>query len=151
MGCGTSRKNCNQKSCVQYYNTNVQELIAGESLTLAVGNRAVDTGVSIEAEPQAYVVVKNGLYTVSADIVIESTAAGNATVAVYRNGVVLPCTFRTVRVPATGDAEIHTETRFIVDDCCCKNIAETFTFVLISEDTAAGNIVQFCSGIYKLA
>lgn len=150
MGCGVSRKNCNQKSCVRYYNTNIQTLVAGETLTLSIGNRAVDTGISIEAEPQSYVVVKNGLYHISADIVIESTAAGNAILAIYKNGVIMPCTYRVVRVPATGDAEIHAETEFVVNECC-RNIGDTFTFILVSEDTAAGNVVQFCSGIYKLA
>lgn len=153
MACGnTSAKTCSQKSITRYYNNNLQPLVAGGTLDLVLGSKVVDRGISIDVENQQYVVLKNGVYHIAGDIVFDSSAAGYIEFRVLKDGRYLPCTLRTVSVAADGNVSVHTETDFEVKGCCC-NVNHTFTFEVISAGTgtAAGNVVEFCSGIAKIA
>lgn len=146
MSCSNNNR-CGAKSCVRYYNNNSQALAAGSSLQLVVaGSKVVDSGVAIEVEPQNYTIVKPGLYHISGDVVLDASAAGEVTFEVYRDGVALPCTIKTVTV-AAGLNEIHTETDISVCGCC----GHSFAFMLIADATAAGNVTQLCTGVLKLA
>lgn len=151
MGCGNkSHKNCNYKSCQRYYNSNTQPLAVSTDLQLTIaGARVVDTGVSIETEPQSYTTLKTGLYHLAGDVVINATAGGAVRFSIYMDGVELPCTVRHETV-AAGFNEIHTETDLELTGCCC-DVTHSFTFKVRSDATATGNIVEFCSGVLKLA
>lgn len=150
MSCSNStNKSCNQKSCQRYYNNNAQAFIAGQTINLIIaGNKVVDSGISIETEPQNYTTVKTGLYHISGDVVIDATTEGEATLQVYMDGVALPCTVKNVTLPV-GNTAIHTETDLSLTGCCC-NVSHSFTFVLTSV-TAVGSVIEFCSGVLKLA
>ena len=149
MGCSTTRKSCNDKSCQRFYNAQPQTITAGTALQLQIaGAKVVDSGIAIETEPASYTITKTGLYHIAADITIATTAVGTATLTAYLDGVQLPCTKRTVTLLA-GTTEIHTETDLAFSHCCpCIN--KTITFV-IEGATVAGTITQFCSGVLKLA
>ena len=96
MSCSGNSKSY-QKSCVRYFNNSPQTLAANAAtvLTLA-GAKVVNSGESIQVEPQSYDTVKIGLYHLVADAVITSSAAGVLTLQWYMDGVALPCTLRKV-------------------------------------------------------
>lgn len=152
MGCSNKcGKTCHDKSCQRFYNNNAQTLAAGATLQLQIaGTKVVDSGISIETEPNNFTTVKTGLYHIAGDVSITPTAGGTVTFQVYMDGVALPCTLRTITLPATGSREIHTETDLCLSGCCC-DVSHTFTFQLTSVDTAAGSVIQSCFGILKLA
>lgn len=140
-----------QKSCARYYNNNAQTLAANGRTTLTLaGARAVLSGESIGVQPQSYDATKIGLYHLSADAVIEATAAGTVTLVWTMDGVALPCTAKTVTVAADVSTEIHTETDLSLSACCCC-VNHTFTLLAITDETAAGSVVQLCTGLLKLA
>ena len=149
MGCGSKNKSCNQKSCQRYYNNKAQAFTAAGSVQLDIaGSRVVDTGVSIETNPQSYEIVKPGLYHISADAVVNATTAGDIDFSVFMDGVELPCTFK-VATLAAGYTPVHTETDLVINGCCGVN--RSITFVVKSVSVAVGSVTQFCSGITKLA
>lgn len=150
MSCGNkSLKSCKAKSCQRFYNTTPQPFAAGQTVQLQIaGSRVVDTGISIETQPLSYTTLKTGLYHFTADVVADVTTLGTGTLQMYMDGVPLPCTLRNLRLPV-GYNEIHTETDLCLTGCCC-DVEHTFTFILTSVD-AVGNVVQFCSGVLKLA
>ena len=152
MACNNGNGNrAYQKSCVRYFN-NAPQLLAADSenvLTLA-GAKVVNSGSSIQVEPQSYDTVKIGLYHLAADAVIAATAAGVLTLQWYMDGVALPCTLRKVTIPATGNTETHTETDLALSGCCCC-VNHTFTLVATTDTTAAGSVVELCTGLLKLA
>ena len=150
MGCSSSKKRPNYKSCVRYYNNAIQTLTADETTQIAIaGTRVTDTGVSIEAQPSSYTILTKGLYHISADIVINAIAPGNAAFTAYMDGVVLPCTFTNHRL-AAGNNEIHFETDLLIDSCCCS-VNKTITFSVTLDATATGSVVHVCTGIIKEA
>ena len=70
MSCSGNSKSY-QKSCVRYFKNSPQTLAANAAtvLTLA-GAKVVNSGESIQVEPQSYDTVKIGLYHLAADAVI---------------------------------------------------------------------------------
>ena len=150
MSCSGNSKSY-QKSCVRYFNNSPQTLAANAAtvLTLA-GAKVVNSGASIQVEPQSYDTVKIGLYHLSADAVITASAAGVLTLQWYMDGVALPCTIKRITLPASGNAEIHTETDLELSGCCCC-VNHTFTLVATTDSTAAGSVVELCTGMLKLA
>lgn len=151
MSCSNnSNKSCRDKSCERYYNNNNQVLNAGTTIQLVIaGSKVVDSGIAIDVQPQSYTILKTGLYHISADVVVDANVAGNVVFQVYMDGVALPCTTKTVTL-AEGETAIHTETDLRLSACCC-DVSHNFTFTLSSPAAAAGNVIEFCSGILKLA
>lgn len=153
MSCSSGRrgKSCRDKSCQRYYNMNPQILAAGSTLQLEIaGARVVDSGLSIETQPQSFTTLKTGLYHLAADVVINASAAGDVTLQFLMDGVVLPCTVRTFTLAATGSREIHTETDLELTGCCC-DVTHSFTLVMVSPAAGAGTVTQVCAGIIKEA
>lgn len=150
MSCSSnSAKTCQNKSCQRYYNNNAQAFAAGATIQLQIaGAKVVDSGISIETQPQSYTTVKTGLYHIVGDVVVDAVTAGSGTLQIFMDGVGLPCTIKNVTLPE-GNTEIHTETDLSLTGCCC-NVDHNFTYVFTS-DGAAGTIVEFCSGMLKLA
>lgn len=151
MSCGNRKnKSCYAKSCQRYYNNNSQAIPAGATLQLTIaGNRVVDSGISIETQPQNFNTIKTGLYRITGDIVIEPTAAGDVSLSVYMDGVQLPCTLKTITL-ATEKVAVHTETDLELDGCCC-DVGHSFAFVLSSASTGAGAVIESCYSMLKLA
>lgn len=150
MGCGCGNKNAHAKSCVRYYNNNAQAIAAGENTLQLVGARAVDSGISIQAEPMSYDIVKAGLYHIVADLTLTATTGGLVTLEWYLDGVPLPCTFRQVTAVADVSEPMHTETELAIGGCCC-DINKTLTLVLTAATGVVATINQLCTGVLKLA
>lgn len=151
MSCSSNgNKSCHDKSCERYYNNNNQVLDDGTTIQLVIaGSKVVDSGIAIDVQPQSYTITKTGLYHIAGDVVIDANVAGSVVFQVYMDGVALPCTTKTVTL-AVGNNAIHTETDLRLTNCCC-DVNHTFTFTLTSQALAAGNVIEFCSGILKLA
>lgn len=151
MSCGNNRhKTCRDKSCQRYYNNNRQPLAVSTELQLVIeGTRVVDTGISIDTQNQSYTTLQRGLYHITGDVTVESLAAGDVIFEVYMDGVPLPCTKRS-RTVAIGFNPIHTETDIYLDGCCC-DVTHTFTYRLTSDAAVNGSVIEFCSGVLKLA
>lgn len=149
MGCSSTRKSCNDKSCQRFYNTQPQAITAGTALQLQIaGAKVVDSGIAIETEPASYTITKTGMYHIAADVTIATTAVGTVTLTAYLDGVPLPCTRRNVTL-VNGTTEIHTETDIDFKHCC-SNINKSITFVL-TDASIAGTVTQLCTGVLKLA
>lgn len=149
MSCNSSKSY--QKSCARYYNNNAQPLSANSTTTLTLaGAKAVLSGEAIGVQPQSFDTLKIGLYHLAADAVISATAAGKVTLVWMMDGVALPCTAKTVTVAEDVNTEIHTETDLQLSACCCC-VNHTFTLLAITDETAAGSVVQLCAGLLKLA
>lgn len=151
MGCSSSnKKRPNYKSCVRYYNNVNQPLLANTTTQVQIaGTKVVDTGVSIDTEPSSYTIVTKGLYHLSEDVVIAATAVGVATVSIYMDGVMLPCTYNP-RTLYVGNNTFHVETDLDIEGCCC-DVSKNITFVITTDATAVGTILHVCTGITKLA
>lgn len=152
MSCGTStHKTCHDKSCQRFYNNNNQALAANSTIQLVIGGTSVvDNGISIKTEPQNYRTLKTGLYHFAGDVTILATANGAVNFQIFMDGVALPCTKRTANIYNTGFTTIHTETDLCLDGCCC-DVSHTFTYQITSDASASGTVVEFCSGVLKLA
>ena len=147
MSCGC--RNANQKSCQRYYNNIAQPLAATTTVQLIVaGARVVDTGVSIETQPQSYTIVKPGLYHIAADVDVNLTTAGDIVLQGYMNGVPLPCTTRNV-TGTDGHNLVHSETDLAIGGCC--DISKAITWTIQSVGVAVGTIDGNCTGIVKYA
>lgn len=147
MTCGSKSKSCCRKSCARYYNESAQPFAAGQTLQLQLaGARVVDSGIAIDVQPMSYTTLKTGLYHLSADVILDVDTAGSGTIQFYMDNVPLPCTRRTIRLPA-GDNEVHTESDLELTGCCC-DVEHTFTLVLTSVD-AVGSVIHLCSGLVK--
>lgn len=150
MACGNTYKSPRCKSCVRYFNNITQPIPVSTTLPLVIaGTRVVNTGVSIDAEPQSYTTHTNGLYHISADVSVAATAAGEVVLYWTMDGVQLPCTVTEQRI-AIGNATIHTETDIDIRGCCCA-ADHTFALVIVSDDAATGTVTHVCSGIIKEA
>lgn len=150
MSCGNNNgKNCYQKSCVRYYNNVSQVLAATTTVPLIIsGARVVDTGISIDVEPQSYTIVKPGLYHVSMDVDVNLTTDGDIVLQGYMNGVPLPCTTRNV-TGTDGHNLVHSETDLAIGGCC--DVSKAITWTIQSVGVAVGTIDFNCSGIVKYA
>lgn len=138
------------KSCERYYNNTIQNLPEDSTTQLTIaGAKVVDTGISIETQPQSYTTLKKGLYHIAGDVIITATAAGLATFYIAMDGVALPCTIKTVTL-AVGNNAVHTETDLYLDGCC-NDISHNFTFEVLTDETATGTITHLCTGIIKEA
>ena len=71
----TCLKNAHYKSSAQTYNATIQALTA-VATPLSLGPVITDTGISLTPSSAGITVNKSGLYRISADITITSTAAG---------------------------------------------------------------------------
>ena len=95
-------KNSHYKSAVQFNNTAVQDVTvdvtATAPLTVALGTKITDTGVSLDLDGNAIDVEHSGLYRLSADFNVLGTTAGRLGVALTLDGQVLIETVRLFNV-----------------------------------------------------
>lgn len=151
MSCGTKNKNCYAKSCVRYYNDATQTFVAETPLTLQIaGARVVDSGISIDAQPSSYTILKRGIYHLSADIDFTADAVGTVVLGAYLDGVLLPCTRIVRSTSANSPITAHYETDLEFDNCCC-DITKNITFGITGGAGVGGTITHICTGITKIA
>lgn len=154
MSCNKN-KNRNYKSALQFYNSISQEIAATNILTnplvLDLGLSTTDTGCAFDFNSRNINVNVGGLFRFSSDVSIETTAAGNLTIAMTLDGNVIPETVKTVTVTATTTASvIHLETIKSLKTCCgVEN--HNIGIVVISDGTVVGNVVDVSGNALKLA
>lgn len=141
-------KNSHYKSAVQLNNQTAQALTATPT-ALALGAILTDTGVSLTPNSSGVTVNKSGLYRISADITITSTATGIVNLQAFINGVARPETLRAVTVPAAGNSVVHLETVAYISACCAMN--PIITIVGSTSGAAAGSVTLISTNVVKLA
>lgn len=108
--CSRNLKKCNYKSVQRVFNNSSQEFLAiGTTLNL-LGALATDTGVSIKTNINNFSFDYNGTYRISADVTLEPTTTGVATLQLYKNGVALPCAICTKTAMSDVIYTLHVET-----------------------------------------
>lgn len=118
-------KRCNYKSIERAFNNSSQNFIdTGTTLNL-LGTLATDTGVSIKTNNNNFTINNCGTYSISADVTIEPTSAGNVILQLYKNNVALPCAISEVTVALTDIYTLHVETDLYLkeDDVISVNIS----------------------------
>lgn len=142
-------KNPHYKSSSQFYNTTVQAIAETATPLSLLGTEVTDTGASVNVLPTAIQIDHGGLYQIEIAISVNATTAGAVSVALAKNGSVLPETRRTETL-AAGNGVIETGTVRYMSACCCQE--PTQIQVLVNGDgTAAGNVTLVSGCIVKLA
>ena len=121
------------KSLLYTVNTSVQEVPI---------NGIIEPGTTIRRFGQNIVLSGNGIqiegagyYEINADFTLAPTAAGEATITAYLDGVAIPGATATVTATAGGDFINLSIVAVIKEGCPCCNGVKTLTFVL--SDTAS--------------
>lgn len=146
MGCSNSIKNCHYKSCQTAYSDTAQVIAATGTTVNVLGSLATDTGVSISTDTDGFNILTTGLYRISYDVDFAADAAGTVELALYKNGVRLPCV-RAERVTADGITyPIHGETIIRIPVCCANSAKITAQLTGV-----AGSVTHVCANIIKEA
>jgi len=88
----------------------------------------VDTGCSMEPMASGARVRNAGLYSVSANVQVNATAAGTVSAQLYLDGVPLPDTLRTVTA-AVGLTVIPLESLLCLPgNCCCGHTVQVYIY-----------------------
>lgn len=151
MGCNSNGGCGCQKSIARFYNQTAQAFAANAITPIAVNaNQVVLEGNAIEAPLNGYRINKTGLYTISCDVALLGTTAGNVVLQGYLDGVAMPCTTRNVTLVADAYTPVHFDTDILFEPVCrCQNnTSHAITFAVVSTG-GAGSIVNVCSGVKK--
>lgn len=154
MAC-SKYKNCHYKSAVQFYNTATQPILATNistnPVTVELGSKVTDTGVSLDFETNSIEVLTSGLYRFSADVDFSGGTIGEITVAMTLNGSILPETITTQTISTTGTAStLNIETVRQLSTC---GLVSNYILGIIaySDGTAIGSISKISGNAVKLA
>lgn len=145
MNC--SSKNPRYKSTVMTNNSSSQTIgNAAAPLTL-LGTAVTNTGVAINPEASSISVTYPGTFLITADVIFTATTAGQITLQLYSDGVVLPETVTTITAPI-GATAINTSTiRRLVPNC--QNPINVQVYVN-TDGTAVGNVTKVVTKAIKL-
>lgn len=135
------------KSCVRVYNNAEQAFVADPATIIALqGDVVVDSGCSLKLNASNVQILKSGLYHISADVTYTPTAAGEAVVQLYRDGIAMPCAISAETVAADTIYTTHIETDILVNVCCINQPSIT-----VRIGGVAGTVNHICAGVLKLA
>lgn len=146
-------KDTHYKSTTQFYNTAVQNVLAtnlvGNPLTLNLGGEVTDTGCAINFQQTLIDIESRGLYDVDIDLIVEGVTAGDVTLAITNNGVILPETVRTLNVVATVAEVITLGTVRLFNVCCGADT--NLRVIAYSDGTGVANVNLVSGSVVKLA
>lgn len=135
------------KSCVRIYNNAEQTFVSDPATIIALqGDVVVDSGCSLKLGASNVQILKSGLYHISADVTYTPTAAGEAAVQLYRDGIALPCAISTETVVVGNTYTTHIETDLMMSVCCVNQPSIT-----VRIGGVAGTVNHICAGVLKLA
>lgn len=128
MACNCNTlKNPTRKSALRITGSTPQTLTATPA-ALAGAIAQVDTGCSMEHMSSGACIRNAGLYSVNANVQVNSTAAGTVSAQLYLDGVPLPDTLRTVTA-AVGLTVIPLETLLCLPgNCCCGHTVQVYIY-----------------------
>lgn len=151
MGCNSNGRCGSQKSIARFYNQAVQAFAANVTTPIAINaNQVVLNGDAIIPSLNGYRIDKTGAYSVSLDLTLLGTTAGNIAVEMLLDGVARPCASKLVTLVADAYTPVHIETDVQFDQVCrCQsNTSHQISFAIVSTG-GAGNVVSACSGVSK--
>ncbi len=139
MACGVNYKNRYYKSSLVLYSNTDQTFnpsvpTTGQTLTYtSIGS---NTGCAFTNETNGIQVNYNGLYSVSADVTLQTIAGpGTLTVQIFRDGVALPCCSAQVSQVVNDIDTLHVGTTVPVNVNASGPV--TFTVVVSSTDVTS--------------
>ena len=142
-------KNAAIRSVQTVYNNAVQAVTATEPTQMVVlGSQVCDTGCSIETTAAGFHILSNGIYRLSFDVTVNSTAAGInlATVQMMMDGDPLPCAVSTEGIAQNAPTTLHAET--ILPISVCRIFDPTITIEVSGVD---GSVNHICATAVKIA
>ena len=127
------------KSLIQTVNQSTQS-VANNSI-IELGSVIRRFGCNCRLNGNAIEVSGEGYYKVDANITLAPTAAGNVTVALYRNGVPLTGATATGSVSTAGNPVTLPIQTTIREGCCCDG-GTALTLVLVSGASTVSNVAM---------
>ncbi len=138
--------NCYRKSTLTALNTTAQTFVAAGTI-LSPGGQLEKTGCSLTTSLQGIRILSDGLYTASGAVAFTPSDAGVITVALYKDGNLLPCSVRTMNV-ASGVLYMLDAIAPAFEGEACRVIHPEIT-VRISG--VAGTVSRVCLNVTRLA
>lgn len=138
--------NCYRKSTLTALNTTPQ-LFTADGTILAPGGQIEKTGCSLATSLQGIRIQSNGLYTASGAIAFTPSEAGVVTLAIYKEGSLLPCSVRMMNV-ASGVMYALDAIAPAFEGEACRVINPEVT---VQISGVSGTINRFCLNVTRLA
>lgn len=149
----TNLKNTHYKSSIGFFNNVAQSIevtnTVANPLTVILGTKTLDTGVALAFDTADVDVRATGLYEINVNATLEGTVAGDITVGLTRNGIVLADTLRTITVVAGALDEVVINTVKYLNTCCRGD--DIIGVVAYSDATATADITSVSGNVIKLA
>lgn len=146
MGCS-----CNKfaKTCKRFYNNTSQPFAITNTTLVLLGEKTVNSGVSASVENTSIRIIHSGLFHVSFDIALDTTAtaAGTVTLQLYNNGIAMPETLTQRTLTPNAIVTAHIETDIEANICCCN----TKPVITLVASGIAGNVLHISGTIIKEA
>lgn len=124
------------KALLQTANTNAQTV--AENGIISPGNILRRYGCNCRLNGNAIEVDGSGYYALSGTVTLAPTAAGDVTIALFKNGVAIPGATATSSVAAAGDNVTLPIDTTIREGCCCDGASQV-TCVLTAGTSTVTN------------
>lgn len=145
-------KNAHYKSTEEFYTTAEVDVGAANTVANPIsfmntnGIRIVtDTGVAIDDGT----IMATGTYRLSGGVVVEGTTAGVVSIAITKDGDILPESVRSATADAGATITLNTETVRYFETCC--SIKHEMDLILYTDGTAVATVTLMAGNIIKLA
>ena len=125
------------KSLIQTVNQSTQSVASNSIIEL--GSVLRRFGCNCRLNGNAIEVDGSGYYTADVNVTLAPTAAGNVTVALYRNGVQITGATATGSVTTAGNFVTLPIQTTIREGCCCDG-GSSLTLVLVSGASTVSNV-----------
>lgn len=148
MSCNRNLKNCHYKTSEAVYNPNPQALTFGRQALTLTGTVITDTGVGATVNGNDITISTPGLYYIAADLTAAATEAGDITLALSRDSLLLPSTERTITAGAGATVSLHSE-EILYIPIACGGASPVFNVVAAA--AGAGRVSLVSARLVKLA
>lgn len=138
--------NCYRKSTLTVLNTVAQTFVTAGTI-LSPGGQLEKTGCSLTTSLQGIRILSDGLYTASGAVAFTPSDAGVITVALYKDGNLLPCSVRTMNV-ASGVLYMLDAIAPAFEGEACRVIHPEITVRISGVD---GSVSRVCLNVTRLA
>lgn len=145
-------KNAHYKSTEEFYTTANVDVGAANIISNPIsflntnGIKIVtDTGVAIDDGT----ILATGTYLINGDVVVEGITAGVVSIAITKDGNILPETVRSATADAGATISLHTDTVRYFETCC--SIKHEMDLILYTDGTAVATVTMMAGNIVKLA
>lgn len=138
--------NCYRKSTLTALNTTAQTFVTAGTI-LSPGGQLEKTGCSLTTSLQGIRILSDGLYTASGAVAFTPSVAGVVTVALYKDGNLLPCSVRTMNVNS-GVLYMLDAVAPAFEGEACRVIHPEITVQISGVD---GTVSRVCLNVTRLA